>query len=395
MNNKLNFEGVINPNEFGGLLYDNKERDAVSNIILNKKAFRYAILEKNECDVFEEKVKKIIGSKYSLCVNNGTSGLKVALKAVGINKNDRVLVSSYTFISSATSVINMGAVPIPMNFSFDTGIDLIDLEKELKKGAKAVIVVHIQGRCFDISKVVKMAHKYKTVVIEDACQAFGSLYNNRYAGTFGDIGVFSFQQNKLITSGEGGMIVTNNKKYYDIARNFHDMGSVRVEYPSWEEKGALIGDNYRMTNISAAILNVQLDKLDYMIKKQKFDYEFITRSINSKLIIEPNDYSGFTGQNILLYINNEKTINEIIEYGEKNNIEVRKIWNMPYDQRKVFKRLKLDSKSLKKVDNNNSNDISKNMISITICPTFTNKEKSIMKKFVETIIRKYDCECNM
>ena len=269
MNNKLNFEGVINPNEFGGLLYNTKESNAVKKVLLHGKGFRYAILEKSECDIFEERINKLFKTKYSLCVNNGTSGLKVALKAIGIKKNDRVLVSSYTFISSATSVLNMGAIPIPMNFSMDTGIELTDLERELKKGAKAVIIVHLQGRTFDIEELVKLAHKYNAYVIEDACQAFGSKYKDKYAGTFGDVGVFSFQQNKQITSSEGGMLVTNNKTIKEISRNFHDMGSVRVEYPSWEEKGALIGDNYRMSNIQAAILNVQLDRLPAMIKKQK------------------------------------------------------------------------------------------------------------------------------
>ena len=99
----------------------------------------------------------MLGCKYSLGVNSGTSGLKVALWAIGIKKNDRVLVSSYTFISSATSVLNLGAVPIPMDFSFDTGIDLQDLENELKKGAKAIIVVHLKGRNFDLSEVIRLA----------------------------------------------------------------------------------------------------------------------------------------------------------------------------------------------------------------------------------------------
>lgn len=386
MNNKLNFEGVINPNEFGGLLYNIKECNAVKNVLLKNKVFRYATLEKSECDIFEERINKLIECKYSLGVNNGTSGLKVALKSIGVEKNDRVLVSSYTFISSATSVLNIGAIPIPMNFSLETGIDLIDLEIELKKGAKAIIIVHLQGRTFDISKIVKLAKKYNAYVIEDACQAFGSKFNGKYAGTFGDVGVFSFQQNKQITSGEGGMIVTNNKKIYETARNFHDMGSVRIEYPSWEEKGALIGDNYRMSNIQAAILNIQLDKLASMIKKQKYIYNYLLENIKSTFIINPTDNEGFTGQNILLYIKNTDKINQIIEKGEKENIEVRKIWNMPYDQRKVFMKLNLDDKSLKNRINLDSNNIAKYMISITVCPIMSKKEINKMKKFLIDIL---------
>lgn len=385
MNNKLNFEGVINPNEFGGLLYNNLEVNAVKRILLNDKIFRYATGEKSECDIFEERINKMLGCKYSLGVNSGTSGLKVALTAIGIKKNDRVLVSSYTFISSATSVLNLGAVPIPMNFSFDTGIDLQDLENELKKGAKAIIVVHLQGRTFDLSEVIRLAKKYKAYVVEDSCQSFGSKFNGKYAGTFGDVGVFSFQQNKQITSGEGGMIVTNNKKIYEIARNYHDMGSVRDEYPSWEKKGALVGDNYRMTNIQAAILNVQLDKFSNMLSSQIKIYSFLTENLDSKYVILPNDIDGFTGQNILFYIKDLDLINKIFNKAQMMNIEVRRIWNMPYDQRKVFKDLKLNDSNLKGIKNYESNNISKYLISISIPPIINNKEKIIMKKFINYI----------
>lgn len=385
MNNKLNFEGVINPNEFGGLLYNNLEVNAVKRILLNNKIFRYATGEKSECDIFEERINKMLGCKYSLGVNSGTSGLKVALTAIGIKKNDRVLVSSYTFISSATSVLNLGAVPIPMNFSFDTGIDLRDLENELKKGAKAIIVVHLQGRTFDLSEVIRLAKKYKAYVIEDSCQSFGSKFNGKYAGTFGDVGVFSFQQNKQITSGEGGMIVTNNKKIYEIARNYHDMGSVRDEYPSWEKKGALVGDNYRMTNIQAAILNVQLDKFSNMLSSQIKIYSFLTKNLDSKHVVLPNDIDGFTGQNILFYIKDLDLINKIFNKAQMMNIEVRRIWNMPYDQRKVFKDLKLNDSNLKGIKNYESNNISKYLISISIPPIVNNKEKIIMKKFINYI----------
>lgn len=385
MNNKLNFEGVINPNEFGGLLYNNLEVNAVKRILLNNKIFRYATGEKSECDIFEERINKMLGCKYSLGVNSGTSGLKVALTAIGIKKNDRVLVSSYTFISSATSVLNLGAVPIPMNFSFDTGIDLQDLENELKKCAKAIIVVHLQGRTFDLSEVIRLAKKYKAYVIEDSCQSFGSKFNGKYAGTFGDVGVFSFQQNKQITSGEGGMIVTNNKKIYEIARNYHDMGSVRDEYPSWEKKGALVGDNYRMTNIQAAILNVQLDKFSNMLSSQIKIYSFLTKNLDSKHVVLPNDIDGFTGQNIIFYIKDLDLINKIFNKAQMMNIEVRRIWNMPYDQRKVFKDLKLNDSNLKGIKNYESNNISKYLISISIPPIVNNKEKIIMKKFINYI----------
>lgn len=389
MKNKLNFEDVINPNEFGGLLYDKKEKNAINRILLKEKIFRYATGEETECDLLEKNICRITNSEYALAVNSGTSGLKVALKSLGVKPNDKVLVSSYTFLSSATSVLNIGAIPIPMDFSINTGIDLMDLEEQLKIGAKAIILVHLQGRTFDVSKVLKLAEKYHTYVIEDACQAFASKYDNKYAGTFADIGIYSFQQNKQITSGEGGMIIFKDKKHYEIARNFHDMGSVRVEYPSWEEDGALIGDNYRMTNLQAAILNIQLSKLNKMIKKQKKLYEIITKGIKNNLIIQPLDKNGFTGQNILFIVNDFSYVDKIIDLGKKYNIEVRKIWNKPYDQRKVFKKLNLDDVSLKNKHNLNSNMVSDKMMSITISPIISKKEALIMRRFFKQIEGEY------
>ena len=181
------------------------------------------------------------------------------------------------------------------------------------------------------------------------------------------------------------MIVTNNKKIYEIARNYHDMGSVRDEYPSWEKKGALVGDNYRMTNIQAAILNVQLDKFSNMLSSQIKIYSFLTKNLDSKHVVLPNDIDGFTGQNIIFYIKDLDLINKIFNKAQMMNIEVRRIWNMPYDQRKVFKDLKLNDSNLKGIKNYESNNISKYLISISIPPIVNNKEKIIMKKFINYI----------
>ena len=181
------------------------------------------------------------------------------------------------------------------------------------------------------------------------------------------------------------MIVTNNKKIYEIARNYHDMGSVRDEYPSWEKKGALVGDNYRMTNIQAAILNVQLDKFSNMLSNQIKIYNYLTDNLDSKYVVLPNDIDGFTGQNILFYIKDLDLINKIFNKAQMMNIEVRRIWNMPYDQRKVFKDLKLNDLNLKDLENYESNNISKYLISISIPPIINNKEKIIMKKFINYI----------
>lgn len=126
-------EEVINPNEYGGLLFDDKEVKAVENVILHEKIFRYALKEKSKTDLFEEAICKKFGRRYALGINSGTSALKVALKAIEIKPNDRVLVSSYTFLASATSVLALGGIPVPLEFDLEYGVDLQDLENEIKK----------------------------------------------------------------------------------------------------------------------------------------------------------------------------------------------------------------------------------------------------------------------
>lgn len=381
---KLNFEDVINPNEYGSLLYDSEEKNAIDKILLKEKIFRYATDFESESTKFEKNICKYLNCKFALGVNNGTSGLIVALRSIDIQKDDRVLVSSYTFLSTATSVLSFGAIPVPMDFDFENGINLEDLEIELKKGAKAIILVHLQGRTFDIKPILILAKKYNAFVIEDACQAFGSKYNGKYAGTFGDIGIFSFHQNKQISSGEGGVVVTNSSKIYNLARNYHDMGSVRKIYPSWEEKDAVFGYNYRINNMQSAILNVQLKKLEKIIKIQKNNYDKIVKDINSNEIVVPNDMKGFTGQNILIYTEDLKKINNLEKIAELNNVEIRKIWNMPYDMRGVFYRNGLNSKKIKGKENKNSSNIAKYLIAISVPPILSNEDiKTIRKVIVE------------
>lgn len=126
-------EEIINPNEYGGLLFDDKEAKAAVDVILHKKIFRYALKEKSKTDLFEKSICEKFGKKYALGINSGTSALKVALKAIGIKQNDRVLVSSYTFLASATSVLALGGIPVPLEFDLEYGVNLQDLENEIKK----------------------------------------------------------------------------------------------------------------------------------------------------------------------------------------------------------------------------------------------------------------------
>ena len=379
---------IINPNEYGGLLFDNNEVDAVKNVLLNKKIFRYALKEKSQTDIFEESICKRYNKKYALGVNSGTSGLKVALKSIGLRVGDRVLVSAYTFIATATSVLALGGIPIPIDTDLEYGMNLEDLENELKKGCKAIILVHFQGKCFDLKPIIKLKKKYKVLLIEDACQAMETKCNGIYAGTLSDIGVFSFQQNKPLTSGEGGIIITDNEKYYTIARNYSDMGSVRDYYPSWDKSGALIGDNYRMNNIQGAILNEQLKKLDKMVKMQIKNKMYILNNINNKdILCKILNNTDDNGMNILFLTNSVENANKCIEIASKKNIEIRHLWSKPYYLQKVIIDANLKPKDLGKKDCLMAEKISNLLLSINLPPTLTKKDLDIISKLLNKLIK--------
>lgn len=375
----------INKNEYGSLFYDQKEEQAVLNVLQNEKIFRYADDKMGAVDKFENLLKKKIDFKYALGVVNGTSGLITALIGCDVKRGDRVLVSSYTFLATALAVKCLNAVPIPINIDLINGFDLQDLEEELKKGCKAVIVVHLQGRAFDLSKVKQLLKKYKVKLIEDSCQAFGAKINGKYAGTIGDIGVYSFQQFKQISCGEGGAVVTNNNKIYQKMRNYTDMGSSRDLFPNWNEKEVLFGQNYRMNNIMAAILCEQLKKLDDIILKQQKARKYILKNIKLKNVVESSEPNGDTGMNILLLLNSKDEFDYIKEIGKSKNIEVRKMWNGLYFDNNLFKKNKLTDIDLKDNSCSKTSNLVDKLAVISVPPTLTKEQCNIIIDFLNQI----------
>lgn len=375
----------INPNEYGSLCFDSKEENAVLNVLKNEKIFRYASDKFSTTDKFEEMLKKKVNCKYALGVANGTSGLITALVGCGVKAGDRVLVSSYTFLATALAVKCLAAIPIPLNIDLQNGFDLQDLEEELKKGCKAVIVVQLQGRCFDLSKVKRLLEKYNVKLIEDSCQAFGAKINEENAGTIGDVGVYSFQQFKQISCGEGGAVVTYNKTIYKKMRNYTDMGAERDLFPNWNGNDALFGQNYRMNNIMAAILCEQLKKVDDIILKQQKSRSYILSKVKLNNLINSVDPTGDTGMNILLLLNSKEEFNKIKEIGDKQNIEVRRMWSGLYFENELFKRNKLTDVDLKNNSCGKSKELVDRLAVISIPPILMKEDCNKIIDFLNEI----------
>lgn len=211
---------------------------------------------------FEEGFAAFIGTKYGVATSNGTTALHLALEALGIGEGDEVIVPDLTFAATINVVLYTKATPVIVDIERDSWcIDPKAIEKAITKKTKAIIPVHLYGQPADMDAIMAIAKKHKLFVIEDAAEAHGAKYKSKTVGSIGDIGCFSFFGNKVITTGEGGMCVTNSQKLAERIRVYKDHGmSKKRRY--WH---AVVGYNYRMTNLQAAIGLAQLERLDEIL----------------------------------------------------------------------------------------------------------------------------------
>lgn len=216
---------------------------------------------------FEQNFAKKIGTKYACSVSSGTAGLHLAMIAAGIKEGDEVITSPFSFIASSNAILYVGAKPVFVDVDPVTyNMSVSKIESKITKKTKAILVVHIFGQATDMEPILKIAKKYKLKIIEDACESILAKYKGRDVGTFGESAVFAFYPNKQMTTGEGGMIVTNNKKVYEICCSLKNQG--RLPNMQWLDHKYL-GYNYRMDEMSAALGIAQLEKLDFMIKQRQ------------------------------------------------------------------------------------------------------------------------------
>ena len=228
-----------------------------------------------ECKEFEKEFSTYLGNKYSVSLSNGSVALELALKALNLKKDDQVIVTPRSFIISASCVLNLGLRPVFADVNDNGNLSIDSIKKSYNKNVKAIIVVHLNGLSCDLDPILKFVRKKKLYLIEDCSQAHGAIYKHKKVGSFGDISTWSFCQDKIIsTGGEGGMISTNNKKLWLKTWSLKDHGK---NYKSVFYKKHKIGfkwlhddlgSNYRMTEMQAAIGREQLKSLDKQIKKR-------------------------------------------------------------------------------------------------------------------------------
>jgi perosamine synthetase len=274
---------------------------------------------------FEKEFAKYIKSMYAIAVPNGTIALHLTLLTLGIGQGDEVIVPTLTYIASANAITYTGATPVFVDSSKSTWqIDSEDIKRKITKRTKAIMVVHLYGFPCNMGEIIKIAWDNNLYIIEDCAEAFGTKYKNKHVGNFGNISSFSFFGNKTITTGEGGMVVTNNKKLFQLATRIKGQGLAKNrEY--WHD---IVGYNYRMTNICAAIGLAQLERADKIIAKKrliaKWYHDFLKGLPLEFHKENDNIFHSYWMVNIL--VQNYKNRDKLRNHLKKNGIETRPVF---------------------------------------------------------------------
>ena len=241
---------------------------------------------------FEQKMSASVNRKYGIAVSNGTAALEVSIQALGIKEGDEVIMPAFTIISCAMAVSKAGGVPVLVDsdpYTWNMKVD--EIEEKITPRTKAVMIVHLYGLPVKADEILALAKKYHLKVIEDAAEMHGQTYNGRPCGSFGDISTFSFYPNKHITTGEGGMIVTDDEelaKRCRMIRNLCFREDVRYVHDE-------ISDNYRFTNLQAAVGLAQLERLDEFVEKKRKMGKYYTEKLRKidglRLPVEKTEYA--------------------------------------------------------------------------------------------------------
>lgn len=287
---------------------------------------------------FEKEFPEYLGAKYGVATCNGTVSLHLALLVLGIGPGDEVIVPTFTYIASVNAIVYTGAKPVFVDSNPDYwNIEPTKIEGKITPKTKAIMAVHLYGHPCDMDPILKIAKKHKLAVIEDAAESHGAEYKGKKVGSIGDIGSFSFFGNKVITTGEGGIVVTNNKKLAEKCAHLKGQGVSKTK-TYWHD---VVGFNYRMTNIEAAIGLAQLEKISKTLKlKRKIAREYTKRLKNIHQVKCQGEEKWakniFWMYSILVPPTKR---NKLMEFLKKNDIETRPFFYPahvmpPYKQKK-------------------------------------------------------------
>ncbi|MCJ8151397.1 DegT/DnrJ/EryC1/StrS aminotransferase family protein (plasmid) [Shinella sp. B3.7] len=280
--------------------------------------------------LFEDAFSQFVGVKHAASVSNGTVALHVALIALGIGPGDEVLVPTFTYIASVNSIAYTGATPVFVDSEPEFWqIDVADARRKISAKTKAIMPVHLYGQACDMVAIMELAREHNLLVVEDCAEAIGSMVEGAHVGTFGDISTFSFFGNKTITTGEGGMVVTNNDEYAEMVNRLKGQGlAANREY--WHD---LVGFNYRMTNICAAIGYAQLEGIGQILAKKKeiavwYKEELVNLALNVHAEREGSVHSYWM---VSILLRDKNLRDPMRRFLRENGVETRPLFHLSHE----------------------------------------------------------------
>jgi len=262
-----------------------------------------------ESQQVEQKLKKIFNCEYSVFVTSGHAALTTALIAMGIGPGDEVIVPAYTYIATAMAVVAAGAIPVIAEVDDTLTISPEDIKNKISKHTKAIIPVHIQGFPCNMDAIMEIAKQHNLFVLEDACQADGGSFNGKRLGTIGDAGALSFNYYKIISSGEGGALLTSNREIFERALIYQDSSAVAYfgdQMQGFTTEG-FCGNEYRSNELCAAVMNVQLSRLDGILEDLRRNKKYMMDNLEGVFkFIPSNDIAGDCGTTLAIQFESEE-----------------------------------------------------------------------------------------
>ena len=298
---------------------------------------------------FEKKFSQYNSRKFGVAVSSGTAALEVAIKSLNLKKNSEVIIPSFSIIATALCVVKCGLKPILVDCSLSTwNMDPEKVLRKISKKTSAIIITHIYGLPVDLQKIMNVAKRKNIKIIEDAAEVIGLKYKNRMCGSFGDVSTFSFYANKHITTGEGGMIVTNKKDIYEKCKSLRNLSFSKSYFDRYNHDD--IGWNYRMTNMQAALGCGQLKSINKIVKRKReignLYYKHLKRNKHLLFQENKNSYSKniYWVFGVLLKKNSRSKRDFLMRALLKNKIDTRPFF-LSMNKQKIFKKMKIFSKS--------------------------------------------------
>ncbi len=279
-------------------------------------------------DEFEREFSRKMGVRHALAVSSGTAALHAALKALGIGPGDEVITQSYTFIATVEAIVEAGAIPVITEIDRSLNMDPDDLAAKITPRTKAIIPVHMMGAAARMDEIMRISREHEIPVLEDNAQCCGGTYRGKTLGTFGNVGITSFDFGKVLTTGEGGMIYTNDEEIFRRSREYSDHGhELNPNVPRGEDTRHTSGFNYKMTELQGAIGLAQLAKMDEIIRRQRENKQRIKDGISDIHEIQFRDIpnpEGDTGDSVVFFLKDRETAKRFVRlwtekgFGTKN-----------------------------------------------------------------------------